>query len=310
MSGVLTLLLWAWLMASSFVVSGHMVQYASPLATSAFRFLLSLLIMLPALMFSWHRAKLNIVDEFRALFRSKIRLLHYVIISGALVAFFVGLFAALESTTPLHTSVLYTLIPLMGVLIAFVWLKEVPTVWRVVGFVLGSMGAMIVLLATHSSGSLVWNKGDTLFLGACFLLALHVVSVQKWGRTLGALPGAFMIMFFGTLWLLPIALIWGHVEQVQWQSFGFWSTILYLTVFTTLLTFVLQQRLVVTVGASRLLAFSYTVPIWVAVYTALSQARWLDLFDLSFVAGVLIVLLALVLISHSMVIGKVAIKQV
>lgn len=310
MSGVLTLLLWAWLMASSFVVSGHMVQYASPLATSAFRFLLSLLIMLPALMFSWHRAKLNIVDESRALFRSKIRLLHYVIISGALVAFFVGLFAALESTTPLHTSVLYTLIPLMGVLIAFVWLKEVPTVWRVLGFVLGSMGAMIVLLAAHSSGTFGWNKGDSLFLGACLLLAFHVVSVQKWGRSLGALPGAFMIMLFGSVWLLPIALIWGNIEQVQWLSFGFWSTILYLTIFTTLLTFVLQQRLVTTVGASRLLAFSYTVPIWVAVYTAFSQARWSDLFDFGFITGVSIVLLALILIRDNRGVGVIAAKQV
>ncbi|MBJ7554982.1 DMT family transporter [Marinomonas spartinae] len=310
MNALLLLLLWAWLMASSFIVSGHMVQYASPLATSAVRFLLSLLMMLPALMVSWHRSGLNILDQFHALFQSKRRLLHYLMISGALVGFFVGLFTSLEFTTPLHTSVLYTLIPLMGVLIAFVWLRELPSWWRVLGFVLGSMGAMIVLLATHSSGTFGWNKGDSLFLGACLLLAFHVVSVQKWGHTLGALPGAFMIMLFGTVWLLPIALIWGNIEQVQWLSFGFWSTILYLTIFTTLLTFVLQQRLVTTVGASRLLAFSYTVPIWVAVYTAFSQARWSDLFDFGFVTGVSIVLLALILIRDKRGVGVIAAKQV
>ena len=310
MSSFFTLLLWAWLMASSFIVSGHMVEYASPIATSAFRFLLAMLIMLPALLFSWHRSKLNKTEQFKALFSVRKRLFHYVVISGALVGFFIGLFVALQSTTPLNTSVLYTLVPLIGVMIARVWLKEVAPLWRVIGFVLGSIGAMTVLFSTQGSSAqdfpiqgndgFQWHSGDYIFVGACFLLALHVVSVQKWGRSLGALSGAFMIMLFGTFWLLPIALIWGDLDQVQWSSQGFWVNVLYLTVFTTLFTFVLQQRLVMTVGASRLLAVSYTIPVWVALITALTQSRLLNLVDWSFVLGLIILGIALFLIDGNL----------
>jgi drug/metabolite transporter (DMT)-like permease len=300
MTAFFTLLLWAWLMASSFIVSGHMVEYASPIATSAFRFLLAMFIMLPALLFSWHRGKLNKIEQFKALFAVRQRLFHYVVISGALVGFFIGLFVALQSTTPLNTSVLYTLVPLIGVMIARVWLKEVAPLWRVISFVLGSIGAMTVLFSTQGNDGFQWHSGDYIFIGACFLLALHVVSVQKWGRSLGALSGAFMIMLFGSFWLLPIALIWGELDQVQWSSQGFWVNVLYLTVFTTLFTFVLQQRLVMTVGASRLLAMSYTIPVWVALFTALTQSRLLSLVDWPFTSGILILSVALFLIDGNL----------
>jgi drug/metabolite transporter (DMT)-like permease len=299
-SQIFSLLLWAWLMASSFIVSGHMVAFASPIATSAFRFLLALLILFPVLLFSWQRAGLSKAEQFQALFSSGQRIFHYVVISGALVGFFIGLFVALQSTTPLNTSVLYTLVPLMGVFITKVWLKEAAPLWQIVGFVLGSIGAVVVLLSTQPYDDLQWHSGDYLFLGACVLLAFHVVSVQKWGRSLGALSGAFMIMLFGTLWLLPAALIWGELSQVRWLSQDFWVTILYLTVFTTLFTFVLQQRLVMTAGASRLLAFSYTIPVWVALFTALSQSRLFSLADWRFVVGIMLLLIALLLIDGNL----------
>lgn len=293
MSQVFTLLLWTWLMASSFIVSDVIVDYASPIATSAFRFLLACLIMLFVLVVSWRKKNLKVIHQFKVLFSSRSRLLHYVIISGSLVGFFIGLFVALQSTTPLNTSVLYTLVPLIGVFIARVWLREALPWLRVFGFVIGSCGAMLVLFSTQGVDDFTWHSGDLIFIGACFLLALHVVSVQKWGRSLDALSGAFMIMLFGSLWLLPVFLLWGDLAQVKWQTSGFWFYGLYLTIFTTLFTFVLQQRLVLTVGASRLLAFSYTIPVWVALFVAIANARLSSLFDWGFMAGLLCLCIAL-----------------
>lgn len=303
MNAFFTLLLWAWLMASSFVVSGHMVNYASPIATTGFRFLLALIMMLLVLLVSWYQAKRPIRQEFKALFDSPRHALHYLLISGSLVGFFIGLFMALETTTPLNTSVLYTLIPLMGVIITKIWL-HISTPWiKVGGFMMGSIGATGVLFSTqvHSLQDLQsfqWNQGDLLYIGACVLLAFHVVSVQKWGSRLKPFPGAFMIMLFGSMWLLPITLIWGELDQVQWGTSGFWVNALYLTIFTTLFTFVLQQRLVSTVGANRLLAFSYTIPVWVAFYTAFAESSLSTLLNIGFVLGVVCLGTSLYLISR------------
>ena len=305
MSQLFTLLLWAWLMASSFIVSGFIVDYASPIATSFFRFSLACLIMLCVLVVNWRKKQLSVRGQLKILFSSRDRLFHYVIISGALVGFFIGLFVALQSTTALNTSVLYTLVPLIGVFIARLWLKEATPWPRVSGFVVGSIDAMVVLFSTQGGESFEWHSGDFIFIGACSLLALHVVSVQQWGRSLGALSGAFMIMLFGTFWLLPIALLWGDLSEVKWQTSGFWLYALYLTVFTTLFTFLLQQRLVVTVGASKLLAFSYTIPVWVAIVVSTVNARLLSLFDWGFVSGLLCVFVALILIDGKLTLAKV-----
>ena len=314
MNALLTLLIWAWLMASSFVVSGHMTDYASPIATSGFRFLLALILVFLLLAWQWHRAGLKVSDQLAALFRSRQRLGHYFIISGALVGFFIGLFVALQSTTPLNTSVLYTLLPLMGVIMSRFLLREAMPRLKVAGFILGSLAAMMVLFSSQASSSngfmhFEWHKGDGIFLGACALLALHVVSVQKWGRTLAPLSGAFMIMFFGVIWLLPITLIWGQLNEVKWLATGFWNNVLYLTVFTTLFTFVLQQRLVMTVGASRLLAFSYTIPVWVAGYTALSQGQLTKLLSIGFLSGLLCLWAALLLIEGKHIGRRIMIEE-
>ena len=303
MNGFMTLLIWAWLMASSFIISGHMVTYASPIATSGFRFFLALIIMFLVLMVTWYREKLNIRQQLQALFHSPRQAFHYLLISGSLVGFFIGLFVSLETTTPLNTSVLYTLIPLMGVIISKLWLN-ISTPWlKVSGFIIGSMGATGVLFSTQMHSleeiqSFQWNQGDALYVGACVLLAFHVVSVQKWGRGNKPFSGAFMIMLFGTLWLLPITLIWGELGDVRWEATGFWINALYLTIFTTIFTFVLQQRLVHTVGANRLLAFSYTIPVWVACYTAFSQSQLSSLLNTGFILGLACLATSLYLIDR------------
>ncbi|BFM50523.1 DMT family transporter [Marinomonas sp. THO17] len=299
MNPLIMLFVWALLMASSFVVSGNMVMYASPIATAFFRFVFALVLMAGILFFKKYLVKTehHFLLQMKALFKGP-TMWHYAMISGSLVGFFIGMFIALQSTTPLHTSVLYTLVPLMGVLIAKFWLDEAMSPVKVFGFVLGSFGAILVLLATQGSGPFVWHKGDYIFLAASVLLAFHVVSVQKWGKSVEAFEGAFLIMLFGSIWLLPIVLWWGDLANVAWGQLGFWLNALYLTIFTTLFTFMLQQILVRRVGANRILAASYTIPVWVAVYLVLTTWNWSLLLNMGFALGLVCLLVALYLIDQ------------
>jgi drug/metabolite transporter (DMT)-like permease len=293
MNPVVSALCWSCLMASSFVVSAWITPFASPLATTGLRFAFALLIMTPI-----YLAQPRTYSEtLMQLLTSPKRLMQYGVISGSLVGFFIGLFTALKTTSSLNTSVIYTLVPLMGAVLALV-LGTPTRLKQWCGYLLGSGGAVTVLLFTRE-GSLVWHSGDAIYIGACLLLALHVVSVQLWSKNVSAFTGAYRIMFFGTLWLLPITLLWGELDRVQWSALPFWSMLFYLTVFTTLLTFVLQQAVVSRAGAKRLLAFSYTIPIWVACYSAFSHSS-LALLSMGFMIGSVFVLIALVLIDDSL----------
>lgn len=230
------------------------------------------------------------------LFPSRKVAVQYAIISGALVAFFIGLFTALQTTTSLNTSVIYTLVPLIGAVLALIaGVKTRKRQW--LGYLLGSGGAITVLLFTRS-GTLTWHTGDVIYLGACVLLAFHVVAIQLWAAKVPAFIGAYRILFFGTLWLIPATALWGELSLVQWHAPAFWGLLGYLSLFTTLLSFVIQQRIVSESGASRLLAFSYTIPIWVAGYVAIEHMAW-QVLSVGFVVGTLLVLTALVMIDAS-----------
>lgn len=107
------------------------------------------------------------------------------------------------------------------------------------------------------------------------------------------MQGSFYIMTLGSLMLLPLMALYGELEQVIWQAHEFWTILLYLTVFTTMATFFLQQYLVQSVGPNQLLAFTYLIPILVVI----SQG-WTAILDLvNSASGIFLTLLALYMIS-------------
>lgn len=189
-------------------------------------------------------------------------LLKYTLISLFLVLFFLGLFEALKTTTAMRTSVIYTLLPLLSVLFTFIALRQLTSKRQLLGFVLGTIGAIWVLLVFNRDSPIQqqWYSGDSIFLLACCCLALHVVLIKKWTSDVPPVQGAFYIMFIGGLILLPFLLLFGDLQHVAWDQHEFWQVLLYLTVFTTMATFFLQQLLLKKVGPNRLLAFTYLLP--------------------------------------------------
>lgn len=277
------LLIWVSLMASSFIVSEDLLPYANSIVSTALRFLIAAILMLPLLIingFKW--------DTLEVYSR-------YFVISIFLVAFFVGLFEALKTTTALRASLIYTLVPLISVILSFIVFNNITPWFKLFGFVVGSIGAATILLATNAESVNLsnWNFGDGLFLIACSCLSMHVQLVKEWGRQVPALQGAFYIMLFGGLSLIPLVAYYGDVDNIVWANSEFWKTILYLILFTTMATFFLQQHLIQTIGPNQLMAFTYLIPILVALPEGVLMAAKIEVV----LAGILITLLALYLIS-------------
>ena len=286
----LTLLLWVSLMASSFVVSKELLPYANPIASTGLRFILASIFMLPIVWIT------NIRNKNTRFVGTKV-IIQYSFISLFLVLFFLGLFEALKTTSALRTSVIYTLVPLISVVLTYSVLKLKTSKTKIIGFILGTTGAIWVLLVINPGNIqlLQWNHGDSIFGVACFSLALHVILVKKWGADVPPAEGAFYIMAIGGIILLPFLFLFGNLSTVAWLHLQFWKTLLFLTIFTTMATFFLQQYLVQQVGPNRLLAFTYLIPGLVAIIQGLTVTAklWNSL------PGVLLTFLALYLISNN-----------
>lgn len=279
------LFIWVGLMASSFVVSESLLPYANPIASTGLRFLLAVVFMLP---FIVRHYSLSIS---RALFT------RYLFASLFLVLFFVGLFESLKTTTPLRTSVIYTLLPLLTVFLSYFRLNMKVSRRQLLGFILGSVGAIGVLLAGNEqlNSMLSWSAGDMIFLLACLSLSVHVVLIKQWAAEEPPALSAFYILACGGLILLPLLLLYGDIGNIAWDNSVFWYSLLYLTLFTTLATFLIQQHLLQTLGPNHLLAFTYLVPAVVLLPSLLSslQHLWYSL------PGILLTSLALFLIAGS-----------
>lgn len=231
-----------------------------------------------------HRKMLNLKLVFQ-----------FAFISLFLVLFFIGLFEALKTTSATRTSVIYTAIPLLSVVITFIGLKTVTPIFQLVGFILGGVGAIWVLIAfTHDELSLFnWYVGDSIFVLACCCLAIHVMLIKKWTSSVPPIQSAFYILVMGSIIMLPLLLVYGDLTNVAWQQIAFWKILLYLTVFTTMATFFLQQHLLHTVGPNRLLAYTYLIPSLVVIPQGLTVISELN----SGLPGIVLTLLALYLIS-------------
>lgn len=288
LSNHVLLLLWVSLMASSFVISADLIPYANSIASTGLRFILASILMLPLVVSN------SIKANYKSRNNNKVYL-HYSLISLFLVLFFIGLFEALKTTTAMRTSVIYTLVPLISIVLTYLVLKTKTEKIKLLGFILGSVGATLVLLAYKKNDVdfMNWHIGDSVFLLACISLSIHVVLVKKWGVNVPPLQGSFYIMVFGSLMLLPFMMVFGELDQVAWRNVSFWKILLYLTVFTTMATFFLQQRLVQRIGPNQLLAVTYLIPILVVI-----PEGWVAIKNLKdSVSGILITLLALYLIS-------------
>ncbi len=269
-------------MASSFVVSKNLLPFANSVASTGLRFLMAAVFMLP------------FIVKFYSLTINRTLFARYLFASLFLVLFFVGLFESLKTTTALRTSVIYTLLPLLTVIISFIRLNVKVSGRQLAGFILGSIAASWVLLAgnEHLQSMLIWNAGDTIFLLACLSLSVHVVLIKQWAVGEPPALSAFYILVCGSIILLPLLLLYGDISNIAWGNSAFWYSLLYLTLLTTIATFLLQQYLLKTLGANRLLAFTYLVPAAVLLPSLLSspQHLWYSL------PGILLTFLALFLI--------------
>jgi len=278
-----TLLFWVSLMATSFVVSEQLLPYLNPIASTGLRFILATILMFPFIgKVSFEQLNYSI-------------LLRYSFISLFLVLFFIGLFEALKTTTVLRTSVIYTLLPLLSVGITYIGLKIITPKRQIAGFLIGTLGAIWVLMVFTQEKFVFfeWRLGDSIFLVACCCLALHVALIKKWAIDVPPILGAFYIMLLGSLILLPFIILWGDLSNIAWQQSLLWQTLLYLTIFTTIITFYLQQYLLKSVGPNRLLGFTYLIPSFVVISQGIASFSQLY----SALPGIVLTLIALYLIS-------------
>lgn len=251
-----------------------------PAALTLIRFALASLLFAPLV---WYRCGLAVsVSAF----------LRYALISAVLVIFFWCMFLSLRYTTALNTSAIFTLVPSFSGIYAIFLNRERLGSRRLTALFLGVSGALWIIFDGDFGlfRNLAWNKGDLIFLAGCLVMGLYTPLVQKLHRGEPMVQMAFWVTLSGTLWLLlpgGAALMDLALSDIPLKV---WGGVVYLAVFSTIITFYLTQYCTLFIGPTRTMAYSYLYPGMVVLIELIFEGVWPGA---QILPGVLIVLAAM-----------------
>ncbi|MCI5123941.1 MAG: DMT family transporter [Candidatus Electrothrix sp. AR5] len=125
-----------------------------------------------------------------------------------------------------------------------------------------TLGAIWVLFRGSPAELLAFNlnPGDLLFFGSCLLMAFYTPLVKFFHKEEPMSLMTFWILVTGCGWLLLfsgyqlLSVPWGGVPL------KIWSGIIYLSIFSTIITFFLSQLCTLSLGPTRVMAYSYLYP--------------------------------------------------
>jgi len=240
----------ATLASTSFTVSAAIAAELDPVLLTLIRFVLAAAIFGP-----WvhHKYGLGLSPSLVA---------RCSLISCCLVIFFCSMFLSLRYTTALNTSVIFALVPSISGLYALILTGEHLSREQLVALVCGMIGVIWVIFKGDPSQFLAmeWNRGDLIFLGGCFAMGLYTPLVKILYRGEPMAVMTFWVLVTGAAWLLIFSV--GKLPQVDWRAVPAfaWAGVAYLAVFTTIITFFINQFSVPYLGPTRVMAYSYLLP--------------------------------------------------
>ncbi len=268
------------LVATSFPVGAAITHGLDPALLTLLRFALASLLFAPFVFFR-HGLRLPTPRALAG----------YAAISACLVTFFWSMFEALLYTSALNTAALFTLVPGMAAFYAAFLVRERIGARRMLAMAFGLIGAIWVVFRGDPAGlmALALNRGDLIFFGGCLALALYTPLVRRFHGGESTAVMTFWILVTGTGWLalLNNTAIW----RTDWAEVDatVFAGIAYLAVFTTIVTFFVQQHATLHLGPTRVTSYSYLNP---ALVVLIEWAAGQGLPPLITLPGVVIILVA------------------
>ncbi|WP_373059630.1 DMT family transporter [Zunongwangia sp. H14] len=183
-------------------------------------------------------------------------------------------FKGLSLSTPINSSVIVTLSPVMVLILASILIRERITLLKSAGIVVGLGGALVLVLFSNATKENAPNipLGNILFIVNAFSYGLYLILV----RPLTSKYHPFTIM----KWLFLIAVIInfpitiGEFTAVEWGSLPFeavWK-MAFVVLGTTFSTYLLNIYALKQLSASTISAFIYLQPLIAIIYAVATGA--------------------------------------
>lgn len=257
LKGHLAMLCFSGLVAGSFALGSMAAQHIAPAALNAPRFLLAATIVGTGAMLGRGIPRETWAAPWR-----------YLLLGGAMGLYFVLMFEGLKTAAPVSAAAVFTLTPVLSGIAGYLMLRQITTPRMAFALAIGATGALWVIFRADLGALLAFEvgRGEVIYFWGCAAHAVYTPLVRRLNR--GERPVVFS---FGTMlgaMVLVTAAGWSDIRATDWTGLPaiVWITIVYTAVFATAATFILLQFASLTLPSAKVMAYTYLVPTWVALW--------------------------------------------
>jgi len=210
-----------------------------------------------------------------------------------MLAFFKGL----ELSTPVNSSVMITLSPIVVFIFSAILLKEKIQSMKAFGITSGFVGALILVLYTAKTGENAPNipLGNFLFIVNSFAYGLYLVLVKPLISKYNIITLLKWLFLLGVIMNFPVTI--SQFLEVEWTSLPLKEAIipmLFVVVGTTFFTYLFNAYALTKLTASSLSSFIYLQPIVGIVFAISTKSDSLSLVSL---AGMILIFIGIYLVT-------------
>jgi drug/metabolite transporter (DMT)-like permease len=252
----LDFILLASLWGASFLFMRISTVEFGPVATAAVRVSIASVFLMPILLYKGLGSQLR--QHWKRVF--------FVGLLNSGIPFACYAFALLSITTGL-SSLLNATVPMFGALVAWVWLRDRPTLSRTLGLVIGFAGVAMLAwdkasFKPDASGVAPgWAVLACLLACVCYALAAsftrrYLSELPPLVTATGSQIGAALGLALPALWLWP----------TQMPGPSAWLALLAVGILCTGVAYVLYFRIIGNAGPARALSVTYLVPVFAVLY--------------------------------------------
>ena len=172
-------------------------------------------------------------------------------------------FKGLEFSTPINSSVLITMTPILVFVFSAVLIKEKLLLPRIVGVVLGLIGALVLILFGNELRADAPNipLGNVLFMANTAAFGLYLILVKPLSAKYNSIHLLKWLFLFGLMMSFPVT--YKEFNTVSWSTLPFdalWR-FGFVVVGTTFLTYLLNVYALKQLKASTIGVFTYLQPL-------------------------------------------------